>query len=286
MTVEFIKFLSIVIVLYSGFLTTFCLLARGYCMFRTASGRSHADTRIVTFREMSLILTKVFFGSSYLGFDIAEKISPYLGLPLMLIFVVLTNILLVTSLISILSNSLTKVIEHARDEYLFVYSIYVLEASTSNRLTYFLPPLNLIPLALRPLRLFLSADRLRTTRIILLKMTHLPHIFAIGIYETFCQSIGRPRSSDLVLGSPKSVERPAAWRKSAMGNRTSNIYPLLAAIGKSDSSFASGQAQSYENDADVDPQEDIRQILSHLRAQVDHLTDLLQQQKQSGEDSE
>ena len=47
MTVEFLKFLSIVVVLYSGFLTTFCLLARGY----------------FTFRQMSLILTKV----TYLG---------------------------------------------------------------------------------------------------------------------------------------------------------------------------------------------------------------------------
>jgi len=93
-----------------------------------------------------------------------------------LIFVTLTNILLITSLISLLSNSLTEVgpyyawktssatafgvvgawqlkshcradsffqvMAHARDEYLFQYSIYVLESSsTSSRLTYFFPPL-------------------------------------------------------------------------------------------------------------------------------------------------
>ena len=34
-----------------------------------------------------------------------------------------------------------QVLDHARDEYLYIYSIYVLEASTSNRLTYFFPPL-------------------------------------------------------------------------------------------------------------------------------------------------
>lgn len=125
MTKDFIKFLSLVVILYLGFLTTFSLLARGQ----------------FTFRQMSWILVKVFFGSSYLGFDVAERISPILGPPLMLVFVCLTNILLITSLISILSNSLTKVIEHAREEYLFVYSVFVLEASTSNRLTFFLPPL-------------------------------------------------------------------------------------------------------------------------------------------------
>lgn len=38
-----------------------------------------------------------------------NQISPILGPPLMFIFVCMTNILLVTSLISLLSNSLTKV---------------------------------------------------------------------------------------------------------------------------------------------------------------------------------
>jgi hypothetical protein len=58
---------------------------------------------------MSWMLVKIFFGSSYIGFDAMREISPHLGPPLMLIFVALTNILLITSLISLLSNSLEKV---------------------------------------------------------------------------------------------------------------------------------------------------------------------------------
>jgi hypothetical protein len=93
MTKDFVKFLGIVVILYLGFLTTFALLARDE----------------FNIKEISWILIKVFFGSSYLGFDIAAQISPVLGPPLMLIFVCMTNILLITSLISLLSNSLTKV---------------------------------------------------------------------------------------------------------------------------------------------------------------------------------
>jgi len=52
MTKDFVKFLSLVVILYLGFLTTFSLLARGH----------------FSFRQMSWILIKVFFGSSYLGF--------------------------------------------------------------------------------------------------------------------------------------------------------------------------------------------------------------------------
>jgi len=41
--------------------------------------------------------------------ELTGQISPILGPPLMFIFICMTNILLITSLISILSNSLTKV---------------------------------------------------------------------------------------------------------------------------------------------------------------------------------
>lgn len=263
MSLEFVKFLSIVIVLYSGFLTTFCLLARG----------------LFTFRQMSLILTKVFFGSSYLGFDIAEKISPYLGLPLMLIFVVLTQILLITSLISILSNSLTKVIDHARDEYLFVYSVFVLEASTSNRLTYFLPPLNLIPLVLRPLRLFISAERLRTTRIFLLKATHLPHVLAINLYEKLRQRVEPDRPTGLGLGSPKGTERPPAWRKSVLTNRVVSPYPLVAAMPNGAPDNEPQESEVAKEDANsTGSQDELKNIVSHLAAQVEHLTKVLERQ--------
>ena len=112
------------------------------------------------------------------------KISPILGPPLMLIFVTMTNILLLTSLISLLSNSLDKIIGHAREEYLFIYSSFVLEASTSNRLTYFYPPFNLLAIVLlRPLRIFLPAESIRAAKISLLKATHFPFVLLIQAYE-------------------------------------------------------------------------------------------------------
>ena len=115
----------------AGFNTTFGFLARG----------------TFTFREMSWILIKVFFGSSYLGFVRAvlfclicytsltqnthrmllnryfqhhtrflqissanlTKISPTMGPPLMLVFCVATNFLLLTILICLLSKSYDKV---------------------------------------------------------------------------------------------------------------------------------------------------------------------------------
>ncbi|ERT02489.1 hypothetical protein HMPREF1624_00788 [Sporothrix schenckii ATCC 58251] len=169
MTKDFVKFMVLVVIIYLGFLTTFSLLGR----------------TLFTLPHMTMVLTKIFFGSSYVGFDIMDDIDPVFGPPLMLVFVTLSSILLMGSLTGMLSNSFSRVMGHAREEYLYVYSIYVLEASTSNRLTHFYPPFNLIALVIfRPLRLFLPSDhKFRAARIALLKATHLPIVGTIQLYE-------------------------------------------------------------------------------------------------------
>ncbi|KAF2645387.1 hypothetical protein P280DRAFT_503548 [Massarina eburnea CBS 473.64] len=254
MTKDFVKFLSLVVILYLGFLTTFVLLARG----------------TYTPREMSWILVKVFFGSSFLGFDVAQEISPYFGPPVMLIFIALTNILLITSLISLLSNSLSKVLDHARDEYLFIYSVYVLEASSSNRLTYFLPPLNLIPLFLRPFRLLLPSDRLRSTRIVLLKATHLPFVAAIWAYEHL--AISRKPGSGLSMGGPEthtSSKRP--FRASIQPARTLAAQTAAESNGRTSGRAPLGSRPQTRNGAgDGDPQ--LKSLVLKLTAQVEELT--------------
>jgi hypothetical protein len=58
MTKDFVKFMAVVVILYIGFLTTFTLLARDH----------------FTLSQMSWILIKVFFGSSYVGFDVMRDV--------------------------------------------------------------------------------------------------------------------------------------------------------------------------------------------------------------------
>ncbi|KAF2796726.1 hypothetical protein K505DRAFT_237110 [Melanomma pulvis-pyrius CBS 109.77] len=264
MTKDFVKFLSLVVILYLGFLTTFTLLARDQ----------------FTPREMSWILVKVFFGSSYLGFDVAQQISPYFGPPVMLIFVALTNILLITSLISLLSNSLTKVLDHAREEYLFIYSVYVLEASTSNRLTYYLPPLNLIPLVLRPLRLILPSERLRSARIVLLKATHLPWVGAIWAYEQFRS---RQRTSGVAtIGGPETTTAKQPFRSSINPPR-----PLTAGLqgtaGGNGRTVATSRPTTRTGPSDSDAQ--LKSLVLKLTSQVEQLTAMVSQLQEQREAS-
>ncbi|PYI32615.1 hypothetical protein BP00DRAFT_435209 [Aspergillus indologenus CBS 114.80] len=103
------------------------------------------------------------------------------------------------------------VMAHAREEYLFQLSIYVLESSNSRRLTYFMPPLNLIPLlCIRPMRLFLSAEHIRRVRIVLLRATHLPFVALIWAYESSRRYVSRRNSQFPPTATTGGSSRPTS----------------------------------------------------------------------------
>jgi hypothetical protein len=122
-------------------------------------------------------------------------------------------------------------------------SIYVLESSSSRRLTYFMPPLvsapntsrqlfdalltdscqNLIPLlCIRPLRLVLSAEALRRVRIGLLKVTHLPFVAIILAYEAT-----RPQRSRRTTQTPPTAALSTIWRGESQARRAFSGKPEL-----------------------------------------------------------
>ncbi|KAK8011441.1 ion transporter [Apiospora arundinis] len=263
MGMDFLKFMVLVAIIYLGFLTTFSLIGR----------------ELYTFKHMAMIVTKIFFGSSYVGFDIMKDIDPIFGPPLMFIFVTLSSILLMGSLTGMLSNSFSRVISHAKEEYLYVYSVYVLEASTSNRLTHFYPPFNLIAFCIfRPLRLFLrSSDKFRQARIILLKATHSPIVGAIMLYEWASRKTA-PKDG---FGSFRGPRQSAAKRSPAPPLTTDRIVkqqrprvpsPLPTSIHQPARVSVSRQArQRQAEDDETDAPTDVEVRVAELSAKIDRL---------------
>ncbi|KAJ5813181.1 hypothetical protein N7447_010204 [Penicillium robsamsonii] len=173
-------------------------------------------------RICSLVSLNSYFGS----LDTASEISPIFGYGLMLAFALMTNTLILSSLISLMSMSLEGVMRHAREEYLFQLAIYVLESSNSRRLTYFMPPLNLIPLlCIRPMRLFLSAGTVRRVRIVLLRATHLPFVALIWAYESkWRQSHSLPaRSQGTSANPPRSQDPHSVIETNRLGPGKANV---------------------------------------------------------------
>ncbi|KAF6805147.1 ion transporter [Colletotrichum sojae] len=267
---DFVKFMVLVVIVYLGFLTTFTFIGQD----------------AYTFSHMTMILTKIFFGSSYVGIEIMDDINAVFGPPLMIMFIVLSTFLLMGSLTGMLSNSFSRVISHAREEYLYVYSVYVLEASTSNRLTHFYPPFNLIALVIfRPLRLFLpSDDKFRQSRILLLKATHLPIVGIIQLYE----SVRRRVLPDEYAGFKGPRAATGLLNKRSRGalqvNRPSSGYRNGRSPGRREENVSRPHTRAAEVD-DIDAPSAVEVRISELNDKLDKLTALIEAMQQSQQSS-
>ncbi|CBX94003.1 hypothetical protein LEMA_P036770.1 [Plenodomus lingam JN3] len=308
MTKDFVKFLSLVVILYLGFLTTFVLLARG-----TFSAK-----------EMSWILIKVFFGSSYLGFDIAEEIT----------CVYTYSVSKSKSPLSLhdtyepqVANSdhagyIAAVLDHARDEYLFIFKLkqtYLFSTSSAYSVwasafsQYSIQPCaaaqafstvakpgtpkatwtrsarwtlktiarlissqNLIPLIIRPLRLFLPSERLREVRIVLLKATHVPFVGAIWVYEQLANT-HKPNSSAMSLSGPQIPSSKKLPRLPVNSPR------LLMADGQV--ARMHHTSRSHTRTGVPEPDAQLRNLVLKLSAQVEELTTMVSQLSEQREAS-
>uniref|UniRef100_A0A8H7MYM1 Calcium channel YVC1-like C-terminal transmembrane domain-containing protein n=1 Tax=Bionectria ochroleuca TaxID=29856 RepID=A0A8H7MYM1_BIOOC len=228
MAKDFVKFIILVIIVYMGFLTTFSLIGR--------------DS--FTLPHITWSLAKIFYGNTGIAFEIMDDVDPTFGPPLMILFITLSSILLTGSLTGMLSNSFSRVMTHAREEYLYIYSVYVLEASTSSRLTHFYPPLNLISLVFfHPWHVVFSGDdKFRHSRVVALKITHFPFVAVIYAYEWFwrkaCDSKdheewarysgGRSRSDSEAPGTRPTIGQPrtsgSPYRAASGTYRSLNRY--------------------------------------------------------------
>lgn len=163
---------------------------------------------------------------------------------------------------------------HAREEYLFQYSIYVLESSTSRRLTYFMPPLNLFPLILlRPLRLVLPSEDVRRIRIAVLKATHVPFLALIWAYEKSRRIVFPAHPT--IAKAPHLTSRPlSAGQFSVSGAQDFARSPvtrrvLPAAVRPATPERADSNIKSASGSADTP---DLVALVQKLSAQVDGLT--------------
>ncbi|QRV74848.1 calcium channel YVC1 [Ceratobasidium sp. AG-Ba] len=172
MIAEFFVFMMLAAVCFSGLLFTLWTLSRG-------GGHWHLG-------NIAWLMTQIWFGNTYLSFSMAESFHPVFGPILMTMFAALSNTLLVTILISILSNTFARINEHASEEYLYQYSIQTIQGVKSDALFSYQPPFNIVALLfLYPLSVCLTPRQLHSINVLLIRITSFPQLIIIGMYERF-----------------------------------------------------------------------------------------------------
>lgn len=180
MIAEFIFFIGIAAVCFSGILLT---------LYTLASGRW-------TIRSIAWLMVQIWFGSTYLSFGQAKSFHPVFGPILMTCFAALSGTLLLTILISILSNTAARIDANATQEFLFQCTISTIQGVKSDALFSYQPPFNILAFViLKPASYILSPRSLHSANVFLIRLTSFPILIAIAMYERLLASEQRLRES-------------------------------------------------------------------------------------------
>ncbi|KAG8861645.1 hypothetical protein FRB91_003768 [Serendipita sp. 411] len=197
MIVEFLFFIFIAAICFSGLLFTLWDLAAGAW----------------SVKDTAWLMIQIWFGNTWLSFAQAKSFHPVFGPPLMVIYAAMANTLLITILISILSNTFARIDQHATQEYLFQFAISTLEGVKSDALFSYQPPFNLFAfLILSPLSWCLSPRTFHSVNVFLIRLTSFPVLIAISVYERYLapgrrfMETSKDRANAFVNSLPRQIK--------------------------------------------------------------------------------
>lgn len=186
MIAQFVFFIGIAAICFSGLLFALWTLA--------IDNGTHQTSWPIS--SIAWLMVQIWFGNTSLSFDQATSFHPLLGPILMTIFAALSNTLLLTILICILSNTVARIDSNATKEHLYQFTISTIEGVKSDALFSYQPPFNLLAfIILKPASWFLSPRALHSTNVFLIKLTSLPQLIIIGLYERYLSSGRRLKES-------------------------------------------------------------------------------------------
>lgn len=207
---EFVFFICIAAACFSGLMLTLYTISHGRW---TISG-------------IAWLIVQIWFGNTYLSFNQAKSFHPVLGPILMTCFAALSNTLLLTILISILSNTAARIDANATQEYLFQRTISTIEGVKSDALFSYQPPFNLLALLiLKPATYLLSPRQLHSANVFLIRLTSFPILVVIALYERWLVSPEIVKRS-LYRDVPRHI-RNIPVVEYLFGSRAADLYGVI-----------------------------------------------------------
>ncbi|KIJ65577.1 hypothetical protein HYDPIDRAFT_88419 [Hydnomerulius pinastri MD-312] len=133
----------------------------------------------------------LWFGLDASGFDRAVEFDVIFGPILMITYACLSNTLLLTVLVSILSNTFAKINEDAAAEAMFRRAVSTIEGVKADSLFSYQPPVNLVALCiLLPSSYVLTPRWFHKVNVFMIRATNFPILLAIAWYERQAKKSG------------------------------------------------------------------------------------------------
>ncbi|KEY71494.1 hypothetical protein S7711_03561 [Stachybotrys chartarum IBT 7711] len=204
MAVDLIAVLIVVLIACSGF----------YVFFTLSNNANNGG-------EVAYKIFQILMGFTPAAWDVWPTYN-WLEKTLMAFFLIICHFLVVTILITVLTNSFMAIASNATEEHQFVFAINTISMVKSDALFSYIAPSNIFAWLLMPLRYCMPLKQFVWLNRTVIKMTHFPVLFCIYFYERFWLASSMYEPTDLVdnpgRGRGRSVSFADPASRSAMLN--------------------------------------------------------------------
>ncbi|KAE8147982.1 hypothetical protein BDV25DRAFT_159190 [Aspergillus avenaceus] len=107
----------------------------------------------------------------------------FLGRVILTVFLFICHFVVVTILVTVLTNSFMAIVQNANQEHQFLFAVNTISMVKSDALFSYVAPTNLLAWIITPLRYMMAIRKFVWINRTIIKITHLPILFSIWIYE-------------------------------------------------------------------------------------------------------
>ncbi|KAJ5894848.1 hypothetical protein N7495_006539 [Penicillium taxi] len=136
----------------------------------------------------------------------------WLGRTILTVFLFICHFVVVTILITVLTNSFMRIVQNANEEHQFLFAVNTISMVKSDALFSYVAPANVIAWLVTPLRYTMPFRQFIKLNRTIIKITHLPILFTICLYEKTILSARVIETMDLLEPLPRTDSSGSKWR--------------------------------------------------------------------------
>jgi hypothetical protein len=153
----------------------------------------------------------------------------FVGRMILTLFLFICHFVVVTILITVLTNSFMRIVQNADQEHQFLFAVNTISMVKSDALFSYVAPANTIAWLVTPLRSAMPFRQFIKLNRTIIKITHLPILFTICLYERAILSRQVIEPMDLVENKSREETsvRPHNWQPSRFRGFSSKVHRMV-----------------------------------------------------------
>lgn len=201
MAIDLMAVFVLILVACSGFFVAFAM----------SFGKHKYDAPAIAYKIFQILM-----GFTPAAWEVWGSYN-FLGRALLVLFLFLCHFIIVTILITVLTNSFMAIVSNANEEHQFVFAVNTISMVKNDALFSYVAPSNIFAWILTPLRFCLPFRGFIKLNRTVIKATHFPLLFGIYAYEKIFLARNVFEPTDLIDNNGRSGDRFVSFHEHRVG---------------------------------------------------------------------